>query len=56
MINSMYSHNGIDITKNRPVHVIMILIGYVDIADSSVNTHLCSLSRAFIVLLTNIAR
>ena len=50
----MYNHNGI--TKNKPVHVIMVLIGYVDIGDSSANAHLCSLSRAFIVLRTNIAR
>ena len=48
MITSMYNHNGNDITKNKPVHVIMVLIGYVDIRDSSVNAHLCSLSRAFI--------
>ena len=50
----MYNHTVNDITKNKPVHVIMVLIGYVDIADSSVNAHLCSLSRAFIVLHTNI--
>ena len=56
MLNSMYNHNGKDITKNKPVHVIMVLIGYVDIGDSSVNSHLCSLSRAFIVPHTNIAR
>ena len=56
MINSMYNHNGNDITKNKPVHVIMVLVGYVDIGDSSVNAHLLSLSRAFIVLHTNIAR
>ena len=57
MINSMYNHNGIGgITKNRPVYVIMVLTGYVDIGDSSVNAHLFSLSRAFIVLHTNIAR
>ena len=51
-------HNGTDITKNKPVHVIMVLIGYVDIGDSSVNAHqiLCNLGRAFIVLHTNIAR
>ena len=29
----MYIHNGNDITKNKPVHVIMVLIGYVDIAE-----------------------
>ena len=46
----MYNHNGNDSTKNKSVQVIMILIGYVDIGDSSVNAHLCSLSRAFIVL------
>ena len=40
MINSMHNHNGNDITKNKPVHVIMVLIGYVDIRDSSVNAHL----------------
>ena len=40
MINSMYNHNGNDITKNEPVHVIMVLPGYVDIWDSSVNVHL----------------
>ena len=51
----MYNPNGNDITKNKPVRVIMELIGYVDIVDSSVNAHLCSLSRAFIVLHTNIA-
>ena len=56
MINSMYNHNGNDITKNKPVHVIMVLIGYVNIGDSSVNAHLCSLSKAFIVLHKNIAR
>ena len=58
MINSMYNHDGNDYTKktNKTVHVIMVLIGYVDIGDSSVNAHLCSLSRAFIVLHTNIAR
>ena len=57
MVNSMYNHNGNDITK-KPVHVIhvMVLIDYVDIGDSSANTHLCSLSRAFIVIHTNIAR
>ena len=49
----MYNHNGNDITKNKPVHVIMVLIGYVDIGDSSVNAHLCSVSRAFIVLHKN---
>ena len=53
MINSMYNHNGNDIIKDKPVHVIMVLIGY---GDSSVNSHLCSLSRDFIVLHTNIAR
>ena len=42
--------------KNSPVHVIMVLIGYMDNGESSVNTHLCSLSRASIVLHTNIAR
>ena len=36
--------------------MIKVLIGYVDIGDSSVNAHLCSLSGAFIVLHTNIAR
>ena len=51
----MYNHNGNDITKNKQLHVIMVLTGYVDIADSSVNAHLCSLSRAFIVLHKNIA-
>ena len=56
MINSMYNHNGNYITKNKPVHVIMVFIGYVDIEDSSVNAHMCSLSRDFIVLHTNIAR
>ena len=56
MINSMYNHNSNDITKNKPVHVTMVLIEYVDIGDSSVNAHLCSLSRAFIVLHTNIAQ
>ena len=56
MINSMYINNGYDFTKNKPVHVIMVLIGYVDIWDSSVNAHLCSLSRAFIVIHTNVAR
>ena len=56
MINSMYNHNGNNITKDKPVHVIMVLSGYVDIGGSSVNAHLCSLSRAFIVLHTNIAR
>ena len=40
--------------KNEPVHVIMVLTGYVDIADSSVNAHLCSLSRAFIACLKKI--
>ena len=40
MINSMYNHNGNDITKNKPVHVMMVLIGYVDIGNSSVNAHL----------------
>ena len=38
MINSMYNHNGNDITKNKPVHVIMVLIEYVNIGDSSVNS------------------
>ena len=56
MINSMYTHNGNDIIKNKPVHVIMVLIVYGDIGDSSVNAHMCSLSRDFIVLHTNIAR
>ena len=56
MINSTYNYNGNDITKNKPVHVIMVLIVYVDIGDSSVNAYLCSISRAFIVLYTNIAR
>ena len=56
MINSMYNHNGTDITKNKPVHVILVLIGHTDIGDSSVNAHPCSLSSAFIVLHTNIAR
>ena len=46
MISSMCNHNGNDITKNKPVHVIMVLIGYVDIADSSVNAYLRSLSGA----------
>ena len=49
-MNSMYNHNGNDITKNKPVHVIMVPIGYVDIGDLSVNAQLCSLSRAFIVI------
>ena len=56
MITSMYNHNGNDITRNKPVHVIMALIGYMDTGDSSVNEHLRSLRRAFIVLHTNIAR
>ena len=56
MINSMYNHSGNDITKYKPVHMIMVLIGYVDIGDLNVNAHLCSLSRAFIVLHTNKAR
>ena len=56
MISSKYNHNGIGNTKNKLVHVIMVLIGYVDIWDSSVNAHMCSLSRAFIVLHTNMAR
>ena len=55
MINNMYNHKGNDFTKNKPVHVIMVPFGYVDIGDSSVNAHLCSLSRAFIVLHKNIA-
>ena len=42
--------------QKKPAHVIMVLIEYVDIGDSSANAHLCSLSRAFIVLHTNIAR
>ena len=56
MFNSMYNHNGYDITKDEPVHMIMVLIGYVDIGYSSVNAQLCSLSTTFIVLHTNIAR
>ena len=56
MINSMYNHYGNGNTKNKPVHVMMVPFGYVDIGVSSVNAHLCSLSRAFIVLHTNIAR
>ena len=52
----MYNRNGNDLTKNKPVHVIMVLIEYVDIADSIVNAHLCSLTRAFIVLRTNIEK
>ena len=56
MINSMCNHNCNGIIKNKPVYVIMVLIGYVDIVDSSVAAHLCSLSGAFIVLHTNIAR
>ena len=56
MINSTYNRKDNDITKNKPVSVVMVLIGYVDIGDSSVNAHLCSLSRAFIVLHTNITR
>ena len=58
MINSKYNQNGNDtgITKNKPIHVIRVLIGYVDIGDSSVIAHLCSLSRAFIVLHTNMVR
>ena len=48
MINSMYNHNGNGTTKNKPVHVIMVLIGYVDIGDSIVNAHLCSLSKVLL--------
>ena len=52
----MYNHKGNDITKHKPIHVIMVLTGYVDIGDSSVNAGLCSLSSAVIVLYMNIAR
>ena len=52
----MYNHNGNHITKDKPVHGIMVLIGYVDIGESSENAYLFSLSRAFLVLHTNIAR
>ena len=50
MINSMYNHNGNDITKNKPVLVIMVLTGNVDIVDSSVNAilHVVSWCLTFV--------